>query len=274
MAVKTPKIQHILKQIMVRQKQPFHFSIKQGFWPLDGSLRFELIGEAPHWIIIDTRTGVISGFAPPTIYDRQYLLTVKAYNEYGEETQHFFLKVVATDVIEDIAHRLKLILTPKYKHYRFGAMHPYVHDPLDYIFEYFMHSDNPELFLEQLKKNAEKLKIRLSDDIKYEDFKKVVKTMTPEIEKELQKQLGAVHMAAIAELNNTDFYRLYLQGSQPLGAHAIAVWNYLGAPSMHNWSSTKTVLDAASEAIITLRQENMQNTIEHKNTFSPSKTVS
>lgn len=269
MAVKTPRIQKILTQKVVRQKQPFRFSIKQGFWPLDGSLRFELIGEYPHWLTIDIRTGVISGFAPPTIFDRQHLLAVKAYNEYGEEIQHFFLKVVATDVIEDMANRLKLILTPKYKHYRFGSMHPYVHDPLEYIFEYFMNSDNPELFLAKLKENADKLKIRLSDKITYDDFKKVAKTMTPEIEKEIQKILGAEHIATVAELNNVDFHRMFRQGSQPLGAHAIPVWDYLGTPDQHNLSEVRTVLDSSAEAIIELRRATIEDNIKHTPRHSP-----
>jgi hypothetical protein len=265
MVVKTPRIQKLLGEQAVRQKQVFSFSVKRAFWPRDGSLRFELIGQPPHWITIDTRTGVISGFAPPTVYDRQHLLTVKAYNEYGEESQHFFLRVVATDVVEDMAHRLQLMLNKKYKnYYRFGAMHPYVHDSLEYIFEYFMNSDNPELFLAKLKENAKKHNIDLGEEISYEDFKKVAKAIDSQIEKKIQTALGDQHIAALAELSNAEFVNLFRQGSQPLGVHAIPVWNYLAAADRHNFSSVSNVLDASAEAIVELRRETAEHNIEEK----------
>lgn len=280
----TPKIRKFIGQKLVRQKQSFDFSVKRAFSPSDGSLRFELIEEPPTWLSIDKRTGIISGFAPPVVRGSQHLLAVKASNQDGEVVQHIFLKIVAGQITKDFMHQLQDFLNKKYHgYYQFDPNHPYMHELLEHIYEYFKNSDNPELFLEQLEQNAEKCGIALGEEVTYNDFKEVVTTMDSKIEKKMQKHLesakqaalaggdlaqlkeaDACNVAAMAELNNQDFRNKFRQGSQPLGVHAIPVWDYLATPDLHNWSSVGNVLDSSGEAIVASRQATLEAANEEK----------
>ena len=51
-------------------------------------------------------------------------------------------------------------------------------------------------------------------------------------------------------MRNDDMRNMFRQGSQPQGVYPREIWNYLGAPSLHNWSHMKTVLHESVEKIV------------------------
>ena len=272
---KKPRVEKLLKTRVVRSQKIFRFSIKKGFSPKDGSLRYSLIKKPPNWIIINPKKGIISGMAPKVLNDRKFLITIKAENEHGPAvTQQFFIKVVLADVIDEIANRLMLILNLR-KEKRFSDLHAHERTMLEYLYEVLMASDDRATFIDEMEKKAEKHGINIDEEPSLEDFIAVAEAVNPNIEQHIREELGNDHVLTNVELNNVEMTRLFRQGSQQLGMVSRPIWNYFAAIDRHNWSSVVTVLDAAAEAVIKLRTENLaeanKETAHIERTPSPTK---
>jgi hypothetical protein len=264
-----PRILRIIATKIVRRGKFFRFSVRKTFEPQTSSMQYELVGEIPKWLNIDTRSGIVSGKAPMVLHDQQYLVMVSASNETGSIQQRFSIKVVCTDIVEEMAHRLMEMLSLSHQLYPFPDENPNKPSLLAYIYEYFVNSDEKNVFLQLLQEHAEKLGIVLSAELSFRDFKKIVTALSANIEQILLTAIDANLLQTLAELDNVDFHRLFRQGSQPLGAIAIPVWNYLAAPDRYNFSAVGNVLDSAAEAVSKLRNENIQDQNTHKPTPTP-----
>lgn len=262
-----PVVVNLLKSRTVRDHRFFRFSIRKGYAPLDGSLRFNLADNCPKWLTINEKTGVISGIAPKVAHPMQYLITVQASNDHGGVQQNFFLKVTCQDIIETIAYTLKNILSLRNQYYRYPDHIPTLREVLEYVYEMYQASEFKEAFHALIWENAHRLDLKIHRPPTYAEFKKVIERINPGIEKQLRQQLGKHHILLTAELNNAEFRDLFRQGSQRLGMHPVPVWNYLSAPKLQLWSESHLcdVLDQAAQKIIELRIENLQQAaLEHR----------
>lgn len=265
MTQSTPTVYKPITPQRVRQQQSFSFSVQENFAPQDGSLRFELLSPTPAWVTIDPVTGVISGIAPATRYDKQFIIVVRASNAFGFVEQSFHLKVTLTDLVNTLALNLKKQLWRRSPKKTFKIVVPYRHEILEYIYEYFINSKFKEIFLNLIRLHAKKLKIPVNKDIHYRDFARVIKTLNPTVEKDLRRKLNNQHILLTAELKNVEFRNLYRQGSQPLGAHPVPVWGYLAAPARHIWSHVRTVLNAATFALYERQQNQKKHNQQQSN---------
>lgn len=254
-----PQAARLIKPKLVRSQCEFRFSIRRNFLPLDGSLAFRFANTVPKWISIDSVTGVISGIAPATEHPQQYAFLVEAYSDHAAVQQSLFINVYCAKVAEVMAHTLKNILSLRKKITHYPEHHATIRELLEYIFEYYQASEYKHEFLSLIWDNANRLDLKINQPIAYKDFKKVIERLNPGIEKQLQKQLEKHHVLLTAALNNQEFRRLYRQGSQRLGTHPIAVWNYLMAPRFQLWSESAVsdVLSEAAEFVIHLRVANV-----------------
>lgn len=217
--------------------------------------RYFYLFNGPCWLVINRQTGVITGTAPTVRHDVQFCITVCATIQGDMATGSFFIKVLAEDMLEDLKKPI-LILSMRNKPF-FPREHlPTTHDILAYIFGYFDSVPEGEQFRAKIREAANEHHVALSNKLTYEDFKKVMEAVNPEIESQLEAHLGKEHFIILAELNTVEFRNLFREGSQPLGVHAIAVWNHLAAPDLQLWSAVDTILNAAAHAIIHLRQDN------------------
>lgn len=238
-----------IKSIVVGAGQPFRYSIVYAF-SANQPIAYLLDYPSPAWLHIDSRSGVISGHAPKIHSEHeQFFVTVKALVGQESVEQTFILQVVDADVVEDMTRYLLRLV-----HFPFNPDRRR-HEVLEFLFEYYHSSVFVRDFLHLLRQYAKKFDIKLNHPISYEDFKKVAEKAHPGIEKELRRKLEEDHVLTEAELTKTEFSRLFKEGAQPLGVIPIAVWNYIGEASYHNWSELKTVLHEAVHAIRDLRRE-------------------
>ncbi len=254
-----PVIINLLKSRTVKMQQFFRFSVRNGFSPLDEDLIFSLSENCPKWLKIQEKTGIISGISPKVAHPVQYLLTVQAANQHGAVKQRFFLKVTCQDIIDTITYTLKNILSLRNQYSKYPEHIPSLHEILEYIYEHYIASEYIEEFHALVWEYAQKAHLKVHRPPSLNDFKKVIQSINPRAEKQLRQQLGKHHILLTAELTNREFRQLFQQGSQRLGVHPIAVWNYLSAPKLKVWSQSHLcdVLDQAAEAIIELRIENV-----------------
>ena len=264
-----PQVTSLVKTPTVRCHRYFQINMKPHFSPDD--LRFQLIGQNPSWVVIDNATGKVSGIPPLMEHSRQFLITVEAYNNYGAAKLNFFIKVDVGDVVESVAMTLKNILSLKKKIYRYPDHIATIRELLEYIFEYYQASEFKQEFLSLVWENAHKLNLKLNQPIRYEDFKKVAERINPKIEQQLREKLDPHHLLLTAELSNAEFRRLFRQGSQPLGAHPIPVWNYIMSPRLEMWRESQlgSVLEAAAEDLIHLHVQNDEYQLTHQLTPQP-----
>lgn len=245
----TIEIAEKIKSIVVAAGQPFRYSVAYGFMA-DTPIGYELDYPSPVWLSIDKKQGIVFGHAPKIQAEHeQFFVTVKAKTGTTFIEQTFIIQVMDADVVDDITrYMLRLV------HFPFNPDRRR-HEVLEFLFEYYHSSVFVRDFLHLLRQYAKKFDIKLGEPISYEDFKRVAEKAHPGIEKELQRKLEEDHVLTEAELTKTEFSRLFKEGAQPLGVIPIAVWNYIGEASYHNWSELKTVLHEAVHAIRDLRRE-------------------
>jgi len=259
-----PKVKFLIKTRHYRAKRVFRHDISHAFSPSDGTLRYQFINSIPSWVTVDTLTGVISGMAPGIARSRKFLLTIQAENSDGIATQSFFIKILASNFIDDFSERLQYMYSLKNRKL-FSDTHAIRHSMLEFLYECLMNSDERLDFIELTKEHAEEKNITISDEPNYEEFKSVVDAYDKTVEQKIQKQLPSKHALLQAELTNIEMRNLFRQGSQPTGAEARPVWNYLAAPDRYNWSSVYNVLDQAALEVYKLRTENVIHNNMHQN---------
>jgi hypothetical protein len=251
--------------IAKKQRVLLHMDVHAHFCSDEGSLSFSLVGTTPPWLVIGENTGVILGETPTVPHNMQYLVTVQASNPSGSVAESFLIKVTDENFMTSMTS-LVLNLTRNKTNYGSLDHHLRTFEVLAYIFEYFRQSKYWAEFNGLIEEELSKMNVNVANrrerQVSFEDFKKVVVAKNPTIEKHLREKLGNDHLLAEAELTNEQFRNLYRQGSQPQGAHPIPVFNYLAAPSQHNWTHLKTMLHEAVEAVVErfeLTQQKTQN---------------
>lgn len=241
-AIIPPRITGKISNFTVMPNKPFNIDLAQYFEPQDGSLHYMIARGKPTWLELDKASGQISGIPPMVHGDVRYSLTVMVSNQYGYVTQRFFLSVVSTDVVDNMANVLELIYNLRKHKYGISHLHPYTPSLLEYLYAFY---DSPELreaFINSLRAQAAAAHINVPEKIGFKEFYDIAHKLNPSIDHDLQQRLQPDSIIFKEAVNLVDFRRLFRQGSQPLGAHAIPDWNHQGAPELHNWSSIDTIL--------------------------------
>lgn len=238
-----------IKSCSMKQRVLVHLDVHEHFSGGDLPLTFSLVGVTPSWLVIGANTGLILGETPTVAHNVQYLVSVRASNDEGEVVEHFLLKVSAETFMTSMT---SVVLNLSRNKSKYGSLdhHFSAHEVLQYLYEYYTASKEWALFEGLIREEASIMNIKVSNKITYQEFRKVVRAKNPSIETHIRKQLGNDHLLVEAEMRNDDMRNMYRQGSQPQGVYPRQVWNYLGAPSLHNWSHMKTVLHESVEKIV------------------------
>ena len=255
-----------IKSLAVKQGTAFSFDV-HAYFSGDKPLVFLLIGASPSWLSMDSATGVVSGEAPVVAHNVQYLVTVKVSNPEGEAVEHFLLTVSMEDFITSMTSAVLNLVRTKEQH--IIDHHRSAREILEYIFNYYRESKEWGIFEGLIREEASRMNIRVSNPIRYEEYREVVLAGQATIEEELREQLGEEHLLIEAEMSNDEMENLFRQGSQPTGVYSREVWNYLGAPSLHHLSRVKTVLHLAAEAVIEQFERAQKNELQHRHLHRP-----
>lgn len=241
-AIVAPKIIGKVKNFTVVPNKQFDIDLTQYFEPQDGSLHYVITHGKPTWLMLDKKSGQMSGIPPMVHGDVRYSLTVMVSNNYGYVMQRFFLSVVSTDVIDNMANVLELIYSLRKQKYGLSHLHPYTPSLLEYLYTFYDCPELREAFINSLKAQAMAAHIKVPEKVGFKEFYEITHKLNPSIDHDLQQRLQPDSIIFKEAMNLVDFRRLFRQGSQPLGAHAIPDWNHQGAPELHNWSSIDTIL--------------------------------
>ncbi|GEM_PF-4959697 len=244
-----PTLVKPIKSCAMKQSTLVRLDVHEHFSGGDLPLAFSLVGVTPRWLVIGANTGVILGETPKVAHNVQYLVSVRASNDEGEVVEHFLLKVSAESFMTSMTSAVLNLSRNKSKYGNLDH-HFSAHEVLQYLYEYYKASKEWELFSGLIREEASIMNIKVSNKISYQEFRKVVLTKNPSIETHIRKQLGNDHLLIEAEMRNDDMRNMFRQGSQPQGVYPREIWNYLGAPSLHNWSHMKTVLHESVEKIV------------------------
>jgi hypothetical protein len=249
-----PRIVEQISSCRFMQSTRIEFSIKKSFAPQDGSLRYSLSSSSPDWLFINEITGMITGKTPPVNRSAEYNVAVTASNSFGYVIARFKLLVTATEMEKRLSGHYRNFLWENDKGLAVDAESlPKSIEQADYIealFELFTQDEKQGRvdLRKLLQKAAQEYGIELSSKISLNDFEQVLKSLNPEVCKTLDQLFG--------RLSDTEFRNMLRQGSQPLGVHPIALWNYLAAPKQHVFNmNIESVLQSAVADVIHLREE-------------------
>lgn len=232
----------------VGANQAFHFDI-QPFIKSTEEHPIRLIAPQLSWLKV-TSNGLVSGTSPNTKVLLQFWITLEIGLHEQAVRTGFLLQIVPlltpTVVIPRIPVPMLHPVDPSL---------PHTHDLLDYLFLYFMTFDKDN-WLQLLRDEANKRGKVLNEPIDVYTFKELITTINPLAERQLRESSNTLQVLTLAELNADQYVNLFRQGSQPMGATPILVFNYLAAPDRHNYSHVKNVLDLAADELIDLMEQN------------------
>lgn len=240
-----PRIAKSIETLVVRQKQPITLNLRHYFTPKSG-VAFAMVGDKPHWLELDSQTGVLEGISPTVQRKQDFYFAVEASNSAGKIKQYFIISVVTEEFIESLNRALtELSLRKRYMLPITDI--PISHELLEFLYEFLLDADRDgALFAMMEEQAAERDMTFKSDPPSYDEFKSLVKELNPGIEEQMDKDFGEKHFLTQVELSNHDFRNLARQGGQETGSIPIAIWNYLAAADYHNWSHVSNVLDRSS----------------------------
>lgn len=228
--------------------QAFHFNI-QPFVNAPVEHPIKLIAPLLDWLTMSP-SGLVSGISPHTHVLLQFWITLEVGQGHDAVCTGFLLQVVPLQTPTMVIPRI-----PIPRLHPIDPNTPHTHDLLDYIFHYFDAYAKDE-WVKLLKEEANKRAMVLSDPIKPHEFKELIIDINPLAEKQLRDKNQALQALTLAELRADEIINLFRQGSQPMGATPIVIFNYLAAPDRHNYSRIKNVLDFAADELIELLERN------------------
>ncbi len=237
--------------------QAFHFDI-QPFIHAPSEHPIHLVSPLLPWLQISP-TGLVSGRSPETKVLLQFWITLDVNQGTESIRTGFLLQVVPLQTPTMTIPRIPIpMLHP------IDPNMPHTRDLLDYIFHYF-DAYAQEEWRAILKKEASKRGLLLNQVIDTYAFKTLIDQINPLAEIQLREKSQTLLALTLAELRSEEFINLFRQGSQPLGAVPIIVFNYLAAPDLHNYSHVKNVLDFAADELIELMERNqLENNLHLK----------
>jgi hypothetical protein len=242
-------------------RTPATFTIKQGtvfshttapyFHVEQGRLSFALAKSSPGWLSINSTNGTVIGKAPAVYTAKTFHVTVNASNNVGMAEWSFYLTVTR----EKFDHKVDAVIQRYFENKHQQRLEEYyTPELLEYIYAYLEQHHKAE-FLEQLRQKATEFGMILSQQPSYEEFAKLVKLINPQVQEQLAKELPSDSPLPHAQVLHSDLQNLFRQGSQPLGVHAIPIFNYLAAPAQHVWAvHIKTIFNAAAVSLMQRQQ--------------------
>ncbi|MGE3919791.1 MAG: putative Ig domain-containing protein [Gammaproteobacteria bacterium] len=260
----SPKIIKPIHSITIKCNSKFSVPLSHYFAPDDDSLAYYFSAQHPSWMHIDDDTGELYGKTSFMHADHVHKISVTAKNEAGAATQSFTVKVDIEPELEEGDESTRNV-DPNLLRYleerRLSELEDSkesVHELLEYIFEFYKVNAGNEQLQKSLQQLATDLNLPLDKDVTYKQFKDIVTTANPGIEKLLQKTFATNQALTQTALNRDNFMNAVRQGSQQLGSHPIPVWNYMGAADRVNLSIVGNVLDAAGDAVIKQKLQNIR----------------
>ncbi len=257
-----PRIAKSIETLVVRQKQPIALNLRNYFTP-KSEMAFNMVGEKPHWLELNTKTGSLTGVSPTVQRKQDFYFAIEASNEAGKIKQNFIISVVTEEFLESL-NRVLLELSLRKRYMLPVTDIPISHELMEFLYEFLLNNDHDGALFAAIEEQAKELGTEFkSDPPSYDEFKAVVKELNPGIEEQMAKDFGENHFLTQTELSNHDFRNLVRQGGQETGTVPIAVWNYMAAADYVNWSSVHNVLDSAADKLIDLKH-NIEDTLAHR----------